>query len=138
MVYIRVDSGRQQCFKKRAAFDLFASVASYEEERRRIRRAEQFADERCAVCISPLQIVDEEHNRFFIRESIEEFPQCGEGSASEFLRVGYVDDLPSSALNRFDLTKYRKESRKSRDLSRHIGFRFKRWKSLQISTQSID
>ena len=61
-----------------------------EEQRRRVGRSHDLGEQREAVSVRPLQIVDDQHQRPAVAQSCEQLAQLHEDAAAAFLRIADV------------------------------------------------
>ena len=66
---------------------LLVAVGHHEQERRRVRRAHQLEEQRRAVDVAPLHVVDEDDQRLPLRRAREELAQRGERALAHHLRI---------------------------------------------------
>src|SRR6185369_10984232 len=77
----------QQELERRSRLQILAATAGDQEQRRRGRRREQLYQERRAVRVPPLNVVNDEHERRAAPEAAEELPERREDAAANLLRI---------------------------------------------------
>ena len=111
-------AGRGQCQQTRVAVGVFRAVAGDEQHRRRVRGVEQAEQQRRAVDITPLQVVDEHDQRRGFAEPVEQRCQRREGAPAQLSQVRDLGAPRARGLNVVDALKDWKNSRECRDVPR--------------------
>src|SRR5262249_54545433 len=124
-------------FQEGADVGLFAAITADEKERWGIGRTKNLAQERGAVQISPLQVVDEEDERVLVGEASEQLSEGRESASTQFFGVGNGRGFATSFSDDLDLTQDGKESSKKQDINGQNSFGLKRRDLREIPTQSI-
>src|SRR5262249_2513925 len=91
-------------FQEGADVGLFAAITADEQERWGVGRTKNLAQERGAVQISPLQVVDEEDERVLVGEASEQLSESRESASTQFFGVGNGRGFATSFSDDLDLT----------------------------------
>ena len=123
--------------QERARVRLLVPVRHHEQERRRVGRPHQLEEQRRAVDVAPLHVVDEDDERLAPRELREELAQRDERALAQHVRIG---DRPPPTRGRCPGTRreHGEEARERPDVPRHDDRLALIGEPLQVAAERVD
>ena len=109
----------QQMAQDRARSSLLASVGDDQKQRRGLRGAHEFLEQRRAVHVSPVQIVDEEDERSLFREPRQELPKSAERAPAKLVDVPDLEHAAPRARHGLHPPQHGKKPRQRENVAGH-------------------
>lgn len=124
--------------EQRARLGLLGAVAEDDEHGGCIGHSKQLEEERAAVAVTPLQVVQQKDDLRPHGKALEQLSKCAEGEASQLLRVRDPEGAPGIRCNRPHAREHRKDPRESQDSPRQQRLDVLEWKPAEETTDGVD
>ena len=127
-----------QCAQTGTALRILAAITENEQEYRRVGRAQEIGQQGGAVLVSPLHIIDDQHERASIAEARQQFAQSGQRATTNLLRIRHLDGAPRDACDRIETAQDGEDARQRGQIARPQRLGFRSRQTLQVMAQGID
>jgi hypothetical protein len=127
----------QEGVQERTVGRVLAPVTTEKQQGRGVGRSEQVPQERGAVEVAPLQVVDEQHQGTTVGQAPQEFAQGGEAAPPDLMRIGNRAVAPGDAGYRLQAARDREDPGQRPDAAGQQRLYLQQGQGLQVAAEGV-